>query len=81
MIKTHRGEFTIKGNLAEIIADTCVLIKGLSDAYREEDIPEKLIIELINRVYESKEESDAEIYNSVEKILDEINRKTQNIIL
>ena len=81
MIKTHRGEFKIKGNLAEIIADTCVLIKGLSDTYREEDIPDKLIIELINRVYEAKEESGVEIYNSVEKILDEINRKAQNIIL
>lgn len=78
MIKTHRGEFTIKGNLAEIIADTCVLIKGLSDTYREEDIPDKLIIELINRVYEAKEESDAEIYNAVEKIVDEIYRKVEN---
>lgn len=81
MIKTHRGKFTIKGNLAELIADTCVLVKGLSDMYREKGIPDKLIIEPINRVYEAKEESDVEIYNSVEKILYEINRKAQNSIL
>lgn len=81
MIKTHRGEIEIKGNLAEIIADTCVLAKGLSDMYRENGMPDKLIIELINRVYEAKEESDVELYNSVEKILDEINRKAQNSIL
>lgn len=81
MIKTHRGELTIKGNLAELIADTCVLIKGLSNMYREEGIPDKLIIELINRLYEAKEESDAELYNSVDRILYEINRKAQNSIL
>lgn len=81
MIKTHSGELKIKGNLAELIADTCVLVKGLSDMYREEGIPDKLIIELINRVYEAKEKSDIELYNSVEKILDEINRKAQNSIL
>lgn len=78
MIKTHSGEFEIKGNLAELIADTCVLIKGLSDMYREEGIPDKLIIELMNRVYETKEESDVDIYNSVEKILYEIYRKAEN---
>lgn len=81
MIKTHRGEFTIKGNLAELTADTFVLVKGLSEAYREYGIPDKLMIELINRAYEAKEKSDAEFYNSVERILYEINRKAQNSVL